>query len=82
MKRSREEQIVTSALISAGIEITDTISRAVSNGLRQIRREKFEEHQIQKAKLKGKASPQLLPGERADMDAQDTTPAEPVRPSA
>lgn len=52
MKRSREEQIVLDALQGVGCDVTDTVKRAVSDGLKQIRREKFEERKFQKEKRK------------------------------
>lgn len=49
MKKSREKDIVLNAIHNAGIEITLEISNAVSDGLRQIRREKFGERAKKKS---------------------------------
>lgn len=46
MKRSREEKIMLDALQGTGFEITDSVVVAVSSGLKQIRKEKFEERTI------------------------------------
>lgn len=43
MKKSRETQIMLDALAHAGFEVTDRMMFAVNYGLRQIRRERFEE---------------------------------------
>ncbi len=48
MKRRREEKILLDALHGAGCDVTDTIKCSVSAGLKQIRREKFEERKLQK----------------------------------
>lgn len=43
MKKSRETQIMLDALAYAGFEVTDRMMFAVNYGLKQIRRERFEE---------------------------------------
>lgn len=48
MKRSREEEIMFGALQRAGREVTGDIGKAVADGLRQIRRERYEERKARK----------------------------------
>lgn len=43
MKKRRETQIMLDALAHAGFEVTDRMMFAVNFGLKQIRRERFEE---------------------------------------
>ena len=43
MKREREEEIMRERMASAGVEITQEAARAIRDGLRQIRMEKYEE---------------------------------------
>lgn len=45
MKKSRETQIILDALAHSGFEVTDRMVFAVNFGLKQIRREKFEERE-------------------------------------
>lgn len=52
MKRSREEQIMLDALQSTGCEAGADIKKAVSDGLRQIRRERYEERVAKKESYK------------------------------
>lgn len=52
MKRSREEEIMLDALQSAGCEAGTGIKKAVSDGLRQIRRERYEERVSKKESYK------------------------------
>ncbi len=54
MKRSREEQIMFGAFQRVGYEVTADIGKAIVDGLRQIRREKYEERMEQRAETKGK----------------------------
>lgn len=49
MKRSREVQIVLNALECAGIKGTEEIRRAIMEGLKSIRKEKFAERMLKKA---------------------------------
>lgn len=43
MEKRRETQIMLDALAHAGFEVTDRMMFAVNYGLKQIRRERFEE---------------------------------------
>ena len=43
MKRKREVEIICIHLQQTGVLVSDTIKQAVANGLKQIRREKFQE---------------------------------------
>lgn len=49
MKKSRETQIMLDALAHSGYEVTDRMMFAVNYGLKQIRRERFEERKGRKA---------------------------------
>ena len=70
MKKSREAQIMLGAFAHAGFEVTDRMTFAVNSGLKKIRRERYEERQIQKAKLKGKKPTNFYPENgRADRAA-------------
>lgn len=48
MKKSRETQIMLDALAHSGYEVTDRMMFAVNYGLKQIRRERFEERKGRK----------------------------------
>lgn len=50
MKRKREEEIMLDALRGSGCDVTAAIKKAVSDGLRQIRRERYEEREARKIK--------------------------------
>lgn len=52
MKRSREEQIMLEALQSVDCAITAETKKAVADGLRQIRRERYAERMAQKTGTK------------------------------
>ena len=53
MKRRRETEIIMDVLAQAGIESSDIIRNHVNAGLKQIRREKYEERlrQMENRKL-------------------------------
>lgn len=57
MKKSRETQIMLDALAHSGFEVTDRMMFAVNYGLKQIRRERFEERKGRK-----KVEPMENPG--------------------
>lgn len=48
MKKIRETQIMLGALAHSGFEVTDRMMFAVNYGLKQIRRERFEERKGRK----------------------------------
>lgn len=48
MHRKREEKILRKHLHDAGVNITPLVSRAVSEGLKQIRSERYHEHVARK----------------------------------
>lgn len=50
MKKKREERIVRVALMQAGVEITESVNRAISDSLKSIRREKYLERAAYKQK--------------------------------
>lgn len=50
MKRKREEEIMLDALRGSGCDVTAVIRKAVSDGLRQIRMERYEEREVRKVK--------------------------------
>lgn len=52
MKRSREEKIMLEALQRFGYVITAQTKKAVADGLRQIRRERYAERMVQKIRAK------------------------------
>lgn len=54
MKRSREEEIMFGAFQKAGCDVTAAIKKAISDGLRQIRQERYEERKAQKDKARQK----------------------------
>lgn len=56
MKRRREGEIMFGAFQKAGCEITGDVGKAISDGLRQIRRERHEERRAQKDKSRRKNS--------------------------
>lgn len=50
MKQRREEEIMLGALRGSGCDVTAVIKKAVSNGFRQIRMERYEEREARKIK--------------------------------
>lgn len=50
MKRKREEEIMFDALRGSGCDVTAVIKKAVSDGLRQIRMERYEDRETRKIK--------------------------------
>lgn len=51
MKRSREEEIMFGAFQRVGCEVTGDVGKAIADGLRQIRRERYEERKARKEKV-------------------------------
>lgn len=56
MKRIREEEIMFGAFQRAGCEVTGDVGEAITDGLRQIRWERYEEREARKDKARRKNS--------------------------
>lgn len=52
MKRRREKEIMFGAFQRAGCEVTGDVGKAIADGLRQIRRERYEERKTRKEKVR------------------------------